>query len=223
MRRLHHVCIQTNDYQASLDFYVSILDFHVVKESPQFHGRAYNTWLKGNGMMIELQTGKKGECLRPYHSQQSGLVHFCFMVNSVQAEYDHIVSRGYEQFALKKGQPIYEVKGSKLLKVIAPEGTIIELRETEIEGEDDCDIQIEGQEHLIDHIDQIHSTPLGIERIRSNLNLQEEDIVNWCKSLVKSETSQILKRGKNWYVRQGEIELTINAGNYNVITGHIRK
>ncbi len=38
---------------------------------------------------------------------------------------------GWTRFAEKDGKRIYEVEGGRLLKVIAPEGTVIELRERE--------------------------------------------------------------------------------------------
>lgn len=56
---LHHICITTPFYKESLEFYTSILDMVVICETKDFHNRDYNTWLKGNGIMIELQTGKK--------------------------------------------------------------------------------------------------------------------------------------------------------------------
>lgn len=56
--KIHHICIQTNTYEESKKFYMDILGFELVKETPNFHERDYNTWLDLNGFMIELQTGK---------------------------------------------------------------------------------------------------------------------------------------------------------------------
>ncbi len=132
MRALHHLCIQTDSYVASLDFYCRIFGFEVVKETPNFHKRHYNTWLKYGSLMIELQTNKAGEELRAYSGNNKGLVHFCFSVDNVDQEYDRIRKLGYSNFKIKNGQPVYSVEGGKLLKVIAPEGTIIEIRDSEI-------------------------------------------------------------------------------------------
>ena len=107
MRTIHHVCIQTNDYKASLEFY---------------------TRIEQNNFMIELQTGKKGEVLIDADSKSKGLVHMCFLVENVQQEVQRILGLGYTHFKLKNNNKIYEVEGSSLSKVIAPEGTIIELR-----------------------------------------------------------------------------------------------
>ena len=46
IKMIHHICIQTENYKESLDFYTRILGFEIVKESKNFHNREYNTWLK---------------------------------------------------------------------------------------------------------------------------------------------------------------------------------
>lgn len=63
---IHHVCIQTNDYKNSLDFYNQILHFEIVQETKNFHNRDYNTWLKCGDFMIELQTPKNNIPLNNY-------------------------------------------------------------------------------------------------------------------------------------------------------------
>ena len=126
---IHHVCIQTNRYQESLDFYTKVLGFVVVKETQGFHGRAYNTWLESNGFYIELQTGKQYELLKPYGKDREGLVHLCFHVEDVVWEHQRIVDAGYHDFKLKNGKAIYRVENGFLFKVKAPEGTEIEFRD----------------------------------------------------------------------------------------------
>ena len=127
----HHICIQTNDYQASKAFYTEVLGFELEKESPNFHGRDYNTWLKLGAFRIELQTPKAKGHFAPYDGEASGIVHFCFLVPSVEGVYLDLVHKNFTDFKLKDGKPLYEVEGSLLLKVKAPEGTIIEFREQE--------------------------------------------------------------------------------------------
>ena len=129
MRQLHHLCIQTDVYEESLDFYCRVFDFNVVKETRNFHNRLFNTWLRYGSLMIELQTNKEGQMLKDYSASNKGLVHFCFKVDDVEQEYERIKKLGYSNFKSKNGQDIYVVEGGKLLKVISPEGTIIELRE----------------------------------------------------------------------------------------------
>lgn len=127
----HHVCIQTNDYEASKHFYTEILGFAVVSETENFHMRAYNTWLKApDGFMIELQTPKGKALFSPMDKEAEGIAHMCFLVEDVEREAARILGAGYDHFRRKDGKAVYEVLGSKLCKVIAPEGTIIELRDT---------------------------------------------------------------------------------------------
>jgi len=72
---------------------------------------------------------------------------------------------------------------------------------------------------LIKNINKIHSTELGIVRINNNLELKSNDVIIWCKNIIK-KADNILKKGKNWYVYKGEYILTINARSYTIITAH---
>lgn len=132
IKYVHHVCIQTEKYSESIDFYTKILGFEIVKETQNFHSRAFNTWLKLGSFMIELQTPKKGYILNNWSNKNEGIVHLCFLVDNVQEEYSRITSLGYNNFKLKNNKVIYEVEDGKLLKIKAPEGTEIEMRDTEI-------------------------------------------------------------------------------------------
>ena len=132
IKMLHHVCIQTDKYKESLDFYTNILGFKVVNETKNFHNREYNTWIKYKEFMIELQTAKCDDTLNKWSSLNSGPVHLGFLVDDVEEEYNRIKSLGYENFKLKNGQIVYEVEGEKLFKIKAPEGTEIEIRDTDI-------------------------------------------------------------------------------------------
>ena len=131
-RVIHHVCIQTEDYENSLKFYRDILEFSVIKESKGFHGRDYNTWLRLDDFMIELQTPKKDNNFNKWSSLNSGIVHMCFLVDNIEEEYNRIISLGYNNFKFKNGEIIYNVEGGKLFKIKAPEGTEIEIRDTNI-------------------------------------------------------------------------------------------
>ena len=126
---IHHVCIQTNDYKNSLDFYNQILDFEIVQETKNFHNRDYNTWLKCGDFMIELQTPKNNIPLNNYSTLNEGIVHMCFFVDNIHSEYEKIKSCGYTKFKLKNNKEIYKVENGFLFKVIAPEGTEIEFRD----------------------------------------------------------------------------------------------
>lgn len=73
---------------------------------------------------------------------------------------------------------------------------------------------------LLSHIDLLHTTPMGINRIRKNLGLDCIDIVNYCKDLIKKPKCYIYKQGKNWYCEIDDIKITVNSYSYTIITAH---
>ena len=66
---------------------------------------------------------------------------------------------------------------------------------------------------------KLQTTKLGTERIKRNLGLDVDDVVDWCMQKVQ-ENSSITKKGKNWYVRTNDCEITINANSHTIITAH---
>ena len=90
IKMVHHVCIQTEKYKESLDFYNKILGFEIINVSENFHNRKYNTWLKLGDFMIELQTPKVGDKFNKWSNLNSGPVHMGFLVENVEYEYERI-------------------------------------------------------------------------------------------------------------------------------------
>lgn len=129
-KAIHHICIQTSDYEASKQFYLN-LGFSLFKETPGFHTRSYNSWLQLGDFYIELQTAKAGAGLKPFHKESEAIVHFCLYVEDLKAEVARMEALGVP-FQLKNGQSVYFVESGYLAKIIAPEGTIIELRDNPI-------------------------------------------------------------------------------------------
>lgn len=76
--------------------------------------------------------------------------------------------------------------------------------------------------NLFSNIDLIHTTKLGIERIKKNLNLYNVDIVNYLKNIIQDRSCIITKRGKNYYCEIDNLIITINSYNYCIITAHIK-
>lgn len=73
------------------------------------------------------------------------------------------------------------------------------------------------------NLDKLHTTELGILRIRQNLSLDAEDVVEWCKNKIMAENADITRKGKNWYVAVDGCIITVNAHNYTIITAHPKK
>jgi N-acetylglucosamine kinase-like BadF-type ATPase len=75
---------------------------------------------------------------------------------------------------------------------------------------------------LLNNFDKIHTTALGIERIKKNLRLDVHDVVEWCKHKI-STSEEITRKGKNWYVRSDNCVITVNASSYTIITAHMER
>lgn len=77
-----------------------------------------------------------------------------------------------------------------------------------------------NKEILLSNIDKIHTTKMGIDRIKRNLELDFDDVVDYCKEKILDKDSVIYKKGKNWYCEIDNIKITINSYSYTIITAH---
>ena len=73
---------------------------------------------------------------------------------------------------------------------------------------------------LIENIDKLHTTEMGAERIKRNLSIEAEDVVQWCKMRILEKSASIERRGKNWYASVNDCVITVNAHSYTIITAH---
>lgn len=77
---------------------------------------------------------------------------------------------------------------------------------------------------LLLNLDKLHTTEMGINRIKKNLYIEEiDDVVGWCKEKIQNPGTSINRKGKNWYIKTDSCILTINAYSYTIITAHILK
>lgn len=82
---------------------------------------------------------------------------------------------------------------------------------------------MEGKRLLLDNIDKIHTTEMGIDRIKRNLRVDTDDVVEYCKNKILDGNCNVYQRGKNWYCEIDNIKITINSYSYTIITAHIIK
>jgi len=75
-------------------------------------------------------------------------------------------------------------------------------------------------EILISNLDKLHTTELGVYRIKRNFNINVDNVVSWCKRKIRNQNSYIYKKGKNWYVEIDNAKITINSYSYTIITAH---
>ena len=46
---------------------------------------------------------------------------------------------------------------------------------------------MEGKKILLDNIDKLHTTEMGVDRIRKNLKIDTADVVGYCKNKVSDK------------------------------------
>lgn len=73
---------------------------------------------------------------------------------------------------------------------------------------------------LISNLDKLHTTDLGVVRIKRNLSLDVDDVISWCREKIENQNALITRRGKNWYINIDDYEITVNAYSYTIITAH---
>ncbi len=80
-----------------------------------------------------------------------------------------------------------------------------------------------SENELLLNLDKLHTTDLGIVRIRRNISLSADDVVGWCKSMILDMNSSITRKGKNWYIDIYNYLITVNCHSYTIITVHMKK
>lgn len=72
------------------------------------------------------------------------------------------------------------------------------------------------------NLNKVHTTPMGADRIKKNLSLDESitDVVDYCKQKIALDNCSISREGKNWYCKIDGICITVNAYSYTIITAH---
>ena len=73
---------------------------------------------------------------------------------------------------------------------------------------------------LLLNLDKLHTTELGVMRIKKNLSLDTDDVVSWCREKIQKSVAAIIRKGKNWYIDIDGCQITVNAYSYTIITAH---
>ena len=76
---------------------------------------------------------------------------------------------------------------------------------------------------LLSNIDKIHTTRMGIGRIKRNLKLamDDDEVLDYCISRIK-EYDDVIVNGKNYYVHVGDEIFTVNRTSFTIITAHLK-
>ena len=75
---------------------------------------------------------------------------------------------------------------------------------------------------LLSNIDKLHTTKMGIIRIKNNLKLDKTNVIDYCKNKITDKKCLIYSKGKNWYCQIDNIIITINKNSYTIITAHTK-
>jgi len=74
---------------------------------------------------------------------------------------------------------------------------------------------------LLNQLDKLHTTELGVFRIKRNLELDDQiDPVEYCKMKISDEKTNITKTGKNFYATTAKEIITVNVSKLSIITAH---
>ena len=75
---------------------------------------------------------------------------------------------------------------------------------------------------LLENIEKLHTTPMGVDRIRRNLSLGDDvkDVVSLCRQKILDDKAVITRQGKNWYIKIDGCIITVNAYSFTIITAH---
>ncbi len=130
IKSFHHFCIHTAVYDASFKFYNELLGFELVKDDLRAPKRLHRTWLKRGPLMIELLSEKCNKKYGQYSNGLEGITHLSFEVEDIEKAFDEAKAFGAVTKS-KHGKDIYRIKGGLQFKLIAPEGTEIEIRNTD--------------------------------------------------------------------------------------------
>ncbi|MCI8911293.1 MAG: DUF3781 domain-containing protein [Clostridia bacterium] len=82
---------------------------------------------------------------------------------------------------------------------------------------------MEDKKVLLNNIELVHTTEMGVERIKRNLKLETNDVVEYCRQKISNNSCNIYRQGKNWYCEIEDVKITVNAYSYTIITAHYFK
>lgn len=74
--------------------------------------------------------------------------------------------------------------------------------------------------NILPDLSKLHTTPMGVKRIRRNLGLTNDDVVGLCRRALHSADMQCVRRGKNYYISNSDYVFTVNVASHTIITAH---
>lgn len=70
---------------------------------------------------------------------------------------------------------------------------------------------------LLQNMDQIHISKSGEVRIRNDLGLTVDSVIDWCKDQIANQNAVHEQHGKYWFVYLHDCMITVDARKYRII------
>ncbi len=104
INKVHHIAIIASNYEASKEFYTSILGLEIIREIYRAERDSYKLDLALNGHYIIEIFSFVNPPQRPSAPEARGLRHLAFEVNSIEETIEYLNSRGIISEAVRIDQ-----------------------------------------------------------------------------------------------------------------------
>lgn len=128
--KLHHVTIQTSNFERAFRFYTELLGLKIIKEPFNFKGKRTLAWLDAGSVELELYSLKKGMEPEPFSDRRLGVEHIAFEVEDLDLALEKLKMN--EIVVIKepfKPQVDDEPNVPRMAVIEGPDGEEIALRE----------------------------------------------------------------------------------------------
>ena len=126
---LHHVAIQTANFERAFHFYTELLGLRVIKKPFCFKGKRTLTWLDTGSILLELYSVKKGVVPEQYSPCRLGADHIAFEVYDVDKALSQLEKNGYNILKPPFVPVTDDPKQPRVAFIEGPDNEEIEIRE----------------------------------------------------------------------------------------------
>jgi glyoxylase I family protein len=127
--RLHHVAVQTKNFDAAFKFYTKLLGLRIVKEPYRFKGKRTLAFLDAGGILIELYGVKDGTEPQPYDERRIGADHIAFEVANLDGFLESLKEQNTKVLKEPFLPPTNDPNQTRVAFIEGVDGEEIELRE----------------------------------------------------------------------------------------------
>lgn len=130
---IHHVCIQTSNFEKAFQFYTEVLGLPVIKEPFDLKGKRFS-WLDAGAIVIELNNLKKEaeDYANAYSSFGLGPSHIAFVVDDLDITIERLKAHNVPIIKYPFLPPTGDPQQPRVAFIEGPDRDHIELRESEV-------------------------------------------------------------------------------------------